>query len=1199
MHVVYYFEPWVELGRPFLRYHNYRYQMAPQIAQLVKCGHKVSVVMGEATHQKCVADNFEIQGVDVAVIKERQLRNIFPDYLSASVSLANGTASQEQNDAYFAIVEELLHGKKPDVFISFLSPVPFIEKAWKETLVLYTEFGLFSRVPFPRSFYFDAFGMFKDSYIRRFEKELKSLSLSPEQKSNLDYIRNSILKKGIQENNPVKSSIIGARFSKKLLLPLQFSGYFGFDAYSKYRTQYEFLCDVMETIDPEIGVVVTEHTGWEPVVTDQNVDYLIKKYPNLIIPYEYRNVNHSSQFLLSEVDGVVSVSSSVGLQSVLWGKPLFAMGDTHLNTFKAGDISDAKRIISEYSSESNDAILAHLLERYYQIEQYAYDGEYFASFLQRSVERHREGTKGFDFYDKIDETGLYANLASSIRVEEFKKQIDRDMSVAPTKLVSDKLTPLQSQNVELFKKFTHISFDVFDTLIQRPFMMPHQMFLMMQDKVREIVGDSAFEFHKARRYYEHKLRTNTDVEEVTIREIYDFMCAEEGFSADISEKLVDLEIQTEFRYCETRPAGKELYDLAQSLGKNIVIVSDFHLNTETVANLLEASGYKNWSNIYVSSDIRKTKKHGSIFPYVLNDLSISARDMLHIGDNQESDITNARKAEISTMQLPKGTDLFFDNLSIKPVWEKERTRVVYPTDSLAKTHGSLLGLFINRLYGNPLKKDVHSAFGGNEKDFGYCVFGPLFLGFALNVREHAKSNGVDQLWFLSRDGAIMKKAYDLVHHYIGGPKSEYVLTSRRALSIASIKSQADFLKVAQIPSKPSPLSHYLEHRYGIDPSIVTLEMLEGTIFTSIDHVVNPANHAHDLRKLLKRIYPLVEGQIQKEHMSALAYYKALQAAGSKVGLVDVGYAGTIQSYLEKILGEKMPGFYLMTHLKGRQMQQEGHILEGYLGQFIDHTSINSPYKDRISFIETVCSSDEPGLKRFDFDTDGTIKFEMQKQDTISSRRREVVRGIQQGILDFISDFMERFSNDLDKFDFAPELVTHWMFQYLRNPSYLDAYIFHNVEHEDLFGGHQKRYIVSNIKGKMTSVNNRLTADEERSLIETSDWKEGARAILPAKSGTKKEVPEIFRQVRIPVNIVQTINEFYVERQPELSPVLEIPNKIESKPVHEKPNDVASEQVSAIAVQTAGSKPDIARKLRKLIRNPKKFMVDTKICKLLK
>src|SRR5262249_33868801 len=95
-----------------------------------------------------------------------------------------------------------------------------------------------------------------------------------------------------------------------------------FDGLVSYRTQFEYLYDVLAAAPKDVGVIVTEHPSDEPVLRRSGpnsiLDALRRTFPNIIFLDEFRRYQSSSQFLVPRVDGVWSVSSSVGYQTLLF-----------------------------------------------------------------------------------------------------------------------------------------------------------------------------------------------------------------------------------------------------------------------------------------------------------------------------------------------------------------------------------------------------------------------------------------------------------------------------------------------------------------------------------------------------------------------------------------------------------------------------------------------------------------------------------------------------------------------------------------------------------------------------------------------------------------------------------------------------------------------------------------------------------------
>ena len=184
------------------------------------------------------------------------------------------------------------------------------------------------------------------------------------------------------------------------------------------------------------------------------------------------------------------------------------------------------------------------------------------------------------------------------------------------------------------KKYKVVSFDIFDTLLLRPYVKPTDLFLHIE-KLQNKYG-----FANERITAEQKARDkNRDKEDVTIYEIYQ----------EIDSKysnMLDIEINLEKQVLTVHKQIKEIYDIAIQYAEKVIIVSDMYLTQDILQDILNEKGYNNYHKLYVSSEIKLTKNTGNLFKYILNDLSIDAKDVLHIGDNYHSDYKMANSIAI-------------------------------------------------------------------------------------------------------------------------------------------------------------------------------------------------------------------------------------------------------------------------------------------------------------------------------------------------------------------------------------------------------------------------------------------------------------------------------------------------------------------------------------------------------------------------
>lgn len=414
MKILYYFEPWIELAKPHMRYFNLKDQLGPQIRSLKSTYPEIEIMIliGEGTAHKCAFEQYDFDKCDyVLEIKQCDLKKFYPNYLDASKALY----LKHQSHDYANFLASETCGFIPDIIISFLAPLPDLSTVWPDALTLYAEYGIFSRQPYPKSYYFDTNGMFSQSSIRKYASEIMGAKFSNEDISQLNSLRHETIfpafhNTGIN-NLPLKQK--SEQYQCNLLLPLQFSNYFGFDCCAPYIDQFDYLIDVLDTIPSDVGIFVTEHHGWPEVITHHNIHYLEDKYPNLLWSPEFSNIPAVSQYLMPIIDGVITVSSSMGLQAMLWDKPLFSPWQSHLTGFsftdKLSDVTIEK--ICNYESGHYDATILSLLSRYYLMENTAYDAEKFTSFLI-----HIYNNKlSHSFFELYPELNTISNVLDSIK----------------------------------------------------------------------------------------------------------------------------------------------------------------------------------------------------------------------------------------------------------------------------------------------------------------------------------------------------------------------------------------------------------------------------------------------------------------------------------------------------------------------------------------------------------------------------------------------------------------------------------------------------------------------------------------------------------------------------------------------------------------------------------------------------------------
>ncbi len=1114
MNILYYFEPWVELGRPYLRYHNLRYQLGPQIRALsYRSDVKIKIAIGEGTYHKCKSDGYDYEGCEVVVLFQDELRELSSNYLNASKLLFE--RDEVVSRRYADFICRKLGGWTPDVIISFLAPLPDFSRVWPNVTAIYTEFGMFSRVPYPRTFYFDHHGMFGNSALRKFSSELlegKAGAIALEQLKDFrnNYLYPFYLKRRILGEDLIKKA---GGFEFKILLPLQFSNYFGFDCCSSYADQFDYLVAVLDSIPKDIGVFVTEHTGWPEVLTQHNVQYLQERYENLLWSSGLSKIRAASQYLLPEVDAVVTVSSSIGLQCMAWDKPLFSPWDSHLSGFSMvnslSEISSEK--IRGYKPGYYDNAVIELLGRYYLTERHVYDGAEFFEYLQRRIKNRAADkfSEQFPIYHGST-VAVFDELKSSYREADGHKQYIEDLGDEVVNI------PLEGVGVpNEFKKIVAecdvVSFDLFDTLIDRPFYAPHELFLNLQKKVRLITGDSSLEFHKLRRYAEHRARQMTSAEEVTVEEIYEVFCSLSGVNVDFIPRLIEAEFEEELEYCRQRNFGRALYDYAKEQGKSIVVTSDFYFGEQYLRRLISRVGYTNVAKVFVSADLRLSKKHGGIYREVLQALPVPSSKILHVGDNLESDVQNANKYGLKSYLTPKAIENLKSQTVASSYWTSLFERVVFPTSETQIGQSVFFGVSARRYFDNISPSSKPGLSGGDPSRLGYFVLGPLVFAFTQWLIEQLRVKNADSVNFLARDGRLFYEAYRLFcRHSRDLPLARYLLSSRRAYGLAAVFDVDDAQELISIPFEPCSVKNIFQTRFGIELNSENCngDLLQAAGLANLESRVHPVHDLMRLKRLVVLLWPALE-------KIAIAERSALNTYCDDVGLlsdrhpavVDIGYAGTLQAYLEKILDKKINGFYFVTHARADAYKRKGLDITAYYRESVEHHLKKDLISKNISLFELLFSSDEQSLLNFEYSSNGEV-IPVYKNSINNTSRTRLVKLIQQGAMLFVNDVLGYLGDRWDSVYYSRDFAVHNLELLITQPAREDALLFNNISAEDGFSGKAQRMIIADVVGALNSNKGRLSKEQAISLISASEWKEGARAILPKPASSTTPQPVV-------------------------------------------------------------------------------------------
>lgn len=278
-------------------------------------------------------------------------------------------------------------------------------------------------------------------------------------------------------------------------------------------------------------------------------------------------------------------------------------------------------------------------------------------------------------------------------------------------------------------KYKYISFDVFDTLIFRSVYNPEDIFAMVEEIYKSSYGEVVPSFFQKRIEAEKRARTQHIGKEITFTEIYDLL----PYQAEIKDKLQKIEIQVELDNCVPNNSIVKFANYCRSNGKKIIITTDMYLPRQFFERLMNKLGIVP-DYIIISAEEKETKRTGKLYPILLKKIKANAKDVLHIGDNPNNDILQARKYGID---------------SVMRWYEPMGIAINLTARSIVENHIDALTQLYNRAIYD------QSAF-----HIGFSILGPLLYDFCLWLHQQLEINKIDKLLFVAREGYLLSKCYE-------------------------------------------------------------------------------------------------------------------------------------------------------------------------------------------------------------------------------------------------------------------------------------------------------------------------------------------------------------------------------------------------------------------------------------------------------
>ncbi len=450
-------------------------------------------------------------------------------------------------------------------------------------------------------------------------------------------------------------------------------------------------------------------------------------------------------------------------------------------------------------------------------------------------------------------------------------------------LPADVADLLDTLPAAIAEKIKVLSLDCFDTLLWRSGHAPRDVFADLPiagggGQSRRMAAESACRRRSADPH---------DLTEVTLTEIYTrLMPNADGAEREIAIKR---ELDAEARHCFAFAPVVELIRSARARGLAVIIVSDTYFTEAQLRALIAAAAGDDVvamiDRIFCSCAHGMSKARG-LFTPVLDAMALPPTAFLHLGDNRVADFEAPQRLGIPATHLRQ----FDAATETRLRAEANATVLIDPAAGVTKATLQLHRAQI------ALRQNDEPAFV-----LGHDVLGPVFDNFARWLRDEAavlksKHGKPVKLLFLMRDGFLPLQVYEA----IGGTDAAAVAISRFTARRASFDSDEAI---------DTYLRNEIHERLSVHAEQLLLTATEGK---------DAATHTSGFRVALST--PEIKARIRARSASFatrmtrhIAHHAPINP-GDTVMLVDLGYNGSVQNSVNRMLGNWTGG-----HVAGRYL----------------------------------------------------------------------------------------------------------------------------------------------------------------------------------------------------------------------------------------------------------------------------------------
>ena len=548
------------------------------------------------------------------------------------------------------------------------------------------------------------------------------------------------------------------------------------------------------------------------------------------------------------------------------------------------------------------------------------------------------------------------------------------------------------------------SIDIFDTALTRVVIAPADILLLTGEALlrQGVFRISPMDFAQARGEAYARAQAETPRTEPKLALIYEKLRELLHVTSQQATAAQQAELECERQNIVAMPGCWEMLDRIRRSGATLAYLSDMYLPSAFLREQLSRFGLvQPEEGVVVSCEFGASKSSGELYRRLRETLDPEQqRDWTHIGDNPHSDVKMAREAGVRAVCAGSGPNRYErmcrgEGLG-EPLW---RSRLA-ATMRLARLHGVEL-----------------SGHDGELWMDGCNIVGPVLVGFVSWCLSEAQRLGIERLYFLSRDGQVLCRVAEALQKRWHLPVScHYLYGSRQAWNAAGWLGDLDeALGWALIPTDGLSLAEVFE-RLHLDAGDFRAQ-LESNEFASSTWTLPLGDKERDrLASLFKRgLFTDAMRTVSRLARDLTLHYLKQEglAQCDKVGLVDIGWRGSLQLNLQRLLREEtgktrtlVHGLYLGLVSKPKEVEP------GLMHSYWDCCELSGkPISTlNLALFEAFTSADHGGVLGYRQSDDGTV-VPVLSAAVNSAGEQWGVPLLQAAVVRYATEFALRFKPD--------------------------------------------------------------------------------------------------------------------------------------------------------------------------------------------